>query len=308
MLNIDFFISFNHADRSTADLVYETITGAGYTCFYQHHDISNGANFVQRMTYGLEEASTVLALFSEAYFGSKYAIAELHAAFADDPLNERRSILPLLVTDYKIPKPFNTLVIVDCRNLDASGLRAKLTAALAQYSRVDMRLSESRIPETNTAAAAQRLIDDLEVAHNIFLSQCKVRNALVDAMRERDSSLELVEYEPFIARYFAEMTPTERKLHQQIREQTNTIEKLNRRALYYVNASKEFIKEIPRLEELRKHLEAWLEKYDRNFEGDPSVGVLYVGVIEKKPFPSGIESEIRQYIERKNTSVNTQSP
>lgn len=299
MAKIDFFISFNRADRSTADLVYETVDTAGYTCFYQHQDIPDGANFVQRMTDGLQEASTVLALFSPAYFESRYALAELHAAFADDPLNERNSILPLLVADYKIPKPFNALVLVDCRNLDASALRAKLIAALAQYGGTGRNAAESPIPETNTAAAAQKLIKDLEVAYTIFLSQCKVRNALVDAMHERDSSFELAEYEPFIARYYAQMTSAERKLHRKIREQTDTIEKLNRRALYYIEASKEFRREIPHLEELREHLSAWLEKYDRTFESDPSVGVLYVGVIESKPFPPGIETEIRRYIERK---------
>jgi len=306
MPKIDFFISFNRANRSTADLVYETVTGAGYTCFYQHQDIPDGANFVQRMTAGLKEASTVLALFSPSYFESSYALAELHSAFADDPLNERRSILPLLITDYKIPKPFNALVLIDCRNLDAAGLRAKLIAALAQYGRAGASPAESRIPETNTAAAAQKLIDDLEVAYAIFLSQCKVRNALVDAMHERDSSLELAEYEPFIAQYYAEMTPAERKLHRQIREQTDTIEKLNRRALYYIEASREFRREIPRLEKLREHLDAWLEKYDRTFESDPSVGVLYVGVIEGKPFPPGIETDIRRYIERKRASLSAQ--
>jgi hypothetical protein len=306
MAKIDFFISFNRADRSAADLVYETVTGAGYTCFYQHQDIPDGADFVQRMTDGLQEASTVLALFSPSYFESKYALAELHAAFADDPLNERRSILPILVAEYKIPKPFNALVLVDCRNLDAGGLQSKLSSALAQYGRPAEKPAESRIPETNTAAAAQKLVDDLEVAYTIFLSQCEVRNALVDAIHERDSSFELAEYEPFIARYYAEMTPAERKLHGQIREQTDTIEKLNRRALYYIEASKEFAREIPQLEELREHLKAWLEKYDRTFESDSSVGVLYVGVIEGKPFPPGIETAIRRYIDRKRASVGVE--
>jgi hypothetical protein len=31
------------------------------------------------------------------------------------------------------------------------------------------------------------------------------------------------------------------------------------------------------------------------------VGVLYVGVEEKRPFPQGIEAEIRQYIEDKTS-------
>jgi hypothetical protein len=300
MAKIDFFLSFNCADRAAADLVYETVTGAGYSCFYQHQDIPEGANFVQRMTLGLEEAATMLALYSPAYFQSRFALAELHAAFADDPLNERKSILPLLIKEYDVPKPFNFLAFVDCRNLGETDFRAKLLTALTPYRSARARQAYSRIPETNTASAAQKLLDDLEVAYVVFQSQCEVRDALVDAMCERDPKLQLEQYEPFIARYYTKMTFDERALHLRIRDQTDTIEKLNRHALYCIEASKDFRRRIPRLEQLRKHLEAWLDKYDRTFETDASVGVLYVGVKERKPFPSGIEAEIRQYIEGKS--------
>lgn len=298
MAKIDFFLSFNSADRAIADAVYKTVSDAGFSCFYQHEDIPDGANFVQRMTSGLSEAATVIALFSPAYFQSRYALAELHAAFADDPLNDRGSILPLLIVPCAVPKPFNFLAFVDCRNMVATELHRRLLDMLEPYRKAPA-LQASRIPETNTAGAAQRLLDDLELAYVVFKSQCEVRNALIDAMCERDASFELVQYEPFIARYFAAMTPDERLLHQRIREQTDTIEKLNRHALYCVEASKEFSRRIPRLTALREHLAAWLEKYDRTFETDPSVGVLYVGVQEQKPFPAGIEGEIRRYIDEK---------
>lgn len=301
MAKIDFFLSFNRADRSTADLVHATVTGAGYSCFYQHDDIPEGANFVQRMALGLEQAATMLALFSAAYFQSRFALAELHAAFADDPLNERRSILPILLEEYDVPKPFNVLSFVDGRNVGEADFRATLLRAIQPYRKVGARQADARIPETNTAAAAQRLLDDLEVAYAIFQSQCEVRDALVDAMCERDSRLELDQYEPFIARYYTEMTPGEKALHQRIREHTETIEKLNRHALYCVEASKDFRRRIPQVERLREHLKAWLEKFDRTFEADASVGVLYVGVEERKPFPAGIEAEIRQYVEQKSS-------
>lgn len=304
MAEIDFFLSYNRADRTTADLVYETMVATGYSCFYQPEDIQDGANFVQRMTSGMKDAATMVALFSPAYFESRFALAELHSAFADDPLNDRQSILPLLIAAYTVPKPFNALTYVDCRNLSQADLRAKLLEVLGRYRKARVRTADSRIPETNTAAAAQKLLDDLEIAYAIFQSQCKVRDALVDAMYERDPTLELGEYESFIAHYYSKMTLKEMELHQQIREQTDTIEKLNRHALYCVEASKDFRRRIPRLEELREHLEAWLDKYDRIFETEPSVGVLYVGVMERKPFPVRIEDEIRQYIEE-NSSGST---
>lgn len=301
MAKIDFFLSFNSANRAIADLVHRTVSDAGFSCFYQHEDIPDGANFVQRMTAGLTEAATVIALFSPAYFASRYALAELHAAFADDPLNDRGSILPLMIEPCVVPKPFNFLAFVDCRQMSADALRDRLQEMLAPYRKAPA-LQASRIPETNTAGAAQRLLDDLELAYAVFKSQCEVRNALVDAMCERDPQFELAQYEPFIARYFTAMTPGERLLHQRIREQTDTIEKLNRHALYCIEASREFSRRMPRLAALRDHLAAWLAKYDRTFDSDPSVGVLYVGVLEQKPFPVGIEDEIRRYIDEKKAA------
>jgi hypothetical protein len=118
MATIDFFLSFNRADRVTADLVYKMVTGAGYSCFYQHADIPEGANFVQRMTSGLGQAATMLALFSLNYFQSKFALIELQAAFADDPLNERDFILPILLKEVAIPRNPSTF----CRTLIAERL------------------------------------------------------------------------------------------------------------------------------------------------------------------------------------------
>ena len=87
MAKIDFFLSFNSADRAIANAVYKTVSDAGFSCFYQHEDIPDGANFVQRMTSGLSEAATVIALFSPAYFQSRYALAELHALLEHHAVN-----------------------------------------------------------------------------------------------------------------------------------------------------------------------------------------------------------------------------
>jgi hypothetical protein len=61
MAKIEFFLSFNRADRKIADIVFKTVTGAGFSCFYQDKDIPEGADFVQSMTSGLMEAATMLA-------------------------------------------------------------------------------------------------------------------------------------------------------------------------------------------------------------------------------------------------------
>lgn len=301
----DFFLSFSKLDRDTAEIVYKTLIGAGYSCFFQHKDIPPGANFVNSITSGLEEATTMLAIFSPAYFESKYARAELHAAFADDPLNEHHSILPLLIKDHEIPKLFKTLDYIDCRIATEIEIRSKLLDALGSRPSQASASADSRISETDTLGAAQMLLDDLEMAFAIFVSQCKVRDALVDAMLERDPAFKLDIYETFLERYYKKMTPEEKALHKKLRSHTVKIEKFNRRALYLVEANRSFQREIADMDKLREHLRIWLDKFDRIFEIDPSVGVLYAGVLEKKRFPAGIEVNIRRFIKEKGPDAGT---
>jgi hypothetical protein len=109
-----------------------------------------------------------------------------------------------------------------------------------------------------------------------------VRDRLVDAIRERDPKLKLDTYETFISNHYSAMTPEERTLHLRIRHQTDTIEKLNRHALYCIEASKHFQQHISHLSQLQQHLKAWLAKYDQQFLADPSIGVLYAGVHERQ--------------------------
>jgi hypothetical protein len=192
------------------------------------------------MTSGLEQSDTILALFSPVYFQAKFALAELQAAFADDPLNERESILPILLKEVDIPKPFNILSYVDVRTLGENDMANALRAVLGRRDQANRHPAESRIPDANTPAVAQKLLDDLELAYTIFRSQCAVCDRLVDAIRERDPKLQLDTYETFIANHYGAMTPDERTLHQRIRDQTDTIKKFNRHALYCIEASKNF--------------------------------------------------------------------
>ncbi len=297
-LRWDFFLSFSSPNREHAERAFEAVEAAGYTCFFQHDSIEGGANFVKRMTEGLEGSTTMLALFSPAYFASKFAQAELHGAFARDPLNESRSILPFLIDKVDIPAPFNALNYIDCVSITHDEFRAKLLKEVFRTPRGERRPADPRIPETDTPAAAQKLLDDLNTAYAIFSSQCEVRDALVEAMLERDPGFERLQYEEFFARYYERMEPDERRLHERIRQHTETIEKLNRRALYRAQASRSF-RSIPLMGALIEHLVIWLDKFDRIFHQDPSVGVLYAGVVEGKKFPSGVEDEIRKYIDER---------
>jgi len=102
--------------------------------------------------------------------------------------------------------------------------------------------------------------------------------------------------ETFIANHYGAMKPDEQTLHQRIRNQTDTIKKLNRQALDCIEASKNFQRDIPLPPKLQEHLEAWLAKYDKtSCRIQPSASSMWM-CANGQPFPTGIEAQVRHDI------------
>ena len=95
----DFFISFNHNDRTWAEWIAWTLEEKGYTTIIQSWDFLPGSNFALEMKKGLASARRILAVLSPNYLSSKFAQAEWAAAFARDPTGEKRILLPVRVAD-----------------------------------------------------------------------------------------------------------------------------------------------------------------------------------------------------------------
>jgi hypothetical protein len=49
--------------------------------------------------------------------------------------------------------------------------------------------------------------------------------------------------------------------------------------------------------ETLQHLAFWINKYDHLFVHTPGMCVLYVGVEDRTPFPSGVEASIAAWLE-----------
>jgi hypothetical protein len=94
------------------------------------------------------------------------------------------------------------------------------------------------------------------------------------------------------------MAPEEYRLHATMRNYTATVlSEYNKKALSLIEQHPSLQEKIPRLKELWRHLNAWQNKYENVFKYAPSIGLIYVGVVEKIPFPKGIEVEIEEYIQ-----------
>jgi hypothetical protein len=82
--DIDFFVSFAHADETAASEVADVLEEAGHSTFSMLRDFGPG-NFVQKMNEGLARSRHFIPLYSPAYFASEQCEAEWSAAYNRDP-------------------------------------------------------------------------------------------------------------------------------------------------------------------------------------------------------------------------------
>ncbi|MDQ3016952.1 MAG: hypothetical protein M3R25_09590 [Bacteroidota bacterium] len=141
-----------------------------------------------------------------------------------------------------------------------------------------------------------QLLEYLEAALIGFNAQLYNRNDLYERIRNRLKIEESMPYETFFAAHYQDMNKYERQLHKAIRNHTEYIKANHEKSLKIISQLKLLEKKIPKLTALRRHLDLWLHKFQTLFLPDPAMCILYTGVVEKYPFPKGVEDEIRKYL------------
>jgi WD40 repeat protein len=94
---VDFFISYAPADQEWAEWIGWTLEESGYHIMMQAWDFVGGADFVQLMHRGVEEAARMIAVLSPAYLQSVYGRLEWQAVYRSDPTGLNRRLLPIRV-------------------------------------------------------------------------------------------------------------------------------------------------------------------------------------------------------------------
>jgi hypothetical protein len=150
-VSVDFFISYNHADRAWAAWIAWQLEDAGYTTIFQTWDFPPGSNFVVEMDRAAQQAKRTLALISPAYIAASFTQAEWAAAFAADPTGGRRKLVPVRVARFDARGILGQVVYIDLVGLDEDEARERLLTALRSE-----RLKPSEAPAfPGTAHAAE---------------------------------------------------------------------------------------------------------------------------------------------------------
>jgi TIR domain/Trypsin-like peptidase domain/Effector-associated domain 9 len=158
---IDFFISYNKADKQWAEWIAWTLEEAGYSVVIQAWDFRPGGNFVLDMQRAAAESKRTIAVLSESYLKSSFTQPEWAAAFASDPESLERKLLPVRVKECKPEGMLRPLVYVDLVELSSVDAKKALLDSLAQRAKPDHPPAfpgmEGSVPETITVS--ERVIE-----------------------------------------------------------------------------------------------------------------------------------------------------
>ena len=97
----DFFISFNSADLAYAEAIDAALRAEGFTTFYYPNDLRPGGSIPEWMDEALMNSAQTLALYSPDYIkqGAAYSRAEHHASWWQDPGNDKRKLIPVIIRE-----------------------------------------------------------------------------------------------------------------------------------------------------------------------------------------------------------------
>jgi hypothetical protein len=143
----DFFVSFNEADRAWATWVAWVLEEAGYSVFFQDWDFRG--NFVEHINRSHARASRTVAVISDHYFGSNFALAEWSARFTQDPGAHEDRLVPIKVGQLTGRTILDPLVCADLTGCDEEEARRRLLGRVKKALDAGYRdkpLSQPRFP------------------------------------------------------------------------------------------------------------------------------------------------------------------
>jgi hypothetical protein len=122
----DFFISYTGVDKDWAAWIAWQLEAAGYTTIIQDWDFGPGENFVFAMQKAVTAAARTIAVLSPNYLQSHFTSSEWAAAFVQDPMGEKRLVIPVRVREVRLTGLFSNLKYIDLVNCSEEEARKRL--------------------------------------------------------------------------------------------------------------------------------------------------------------------------------------
>ena len=151
MSNRDFFVSFNSADRDWATWVAWVLEDAGYLVSFQDWDFRG--NFVEQMNRAHEQTDRTIAVLSDNYLGSDFAMAEWTARFRQDPSGREDRLVPVKVGTMTRESILGPIVYADLTNCNEGDAARRLLGRVKKAVDATYRARPSNRPDFPGPAA-----------------------------------------------------------------------------------------------------------------------------------------------------------
>jgi len=182
---------------------------------------------------------------------------------------------------------------------DQNKILNKLSLEVEEYLRAQSAVPAAKAASMDVPLAQKEISRHLQLTWKAFSAQCTRRDDLVARMKARLKIRENLQFEKFFFRYFASMNTEEKFEFDQIRALTEgPMYNGNMAILDILAKNPEVFNELPRLADLQQHLVFWINKYEKVFIKTQEMCLLYTGVEDAVPFPSGVDADVRAWLKK----------
>ncbi len=141
------------------------------------------------------------------------------------------------------------------------------------------------------------LDSNLETSRQAFISQVKRRNELGALMSTHLTLPDDWSWEKRFFHFHDEMTEQEQFICQQVRAYAEgPLYESNLNMYLLLNETPELIDVFPMAQKLKTHLSIWLNKHQKVFLNNKKMCLVYVGVEDGAPFPSGLDQQVKDWL------------
>ncbi|UZE14244.1 toll/interleukin-1 receptor domain-containing protein [Pseudomonas sp. B21-053] len=125
-----YFVSYNKNDVAWAEWIAWVVEDVGNKVIIQAWDFVPGNSWTQEMHNATKNSDSTICVLTEDFLNSDFTAAEWQVAFADDPLGEKRKIIPIKVKECKPDGLLKARVYADIVGKDKNTAKEIVKTAL----------------------------------------------------------------------------------------------------------------------------------------------------------------------------------
>lgn len=151
---------------------------------------------------------------------------------------------------------------------------------------------------SNFKTAVQRISQYQDNTYTAFKAQLKRRKQLAVMLQQRLNVKRARQWEMFLSHHYSKMNKEELFVCAQMRAITDHgLYENNLAILKELENSPDIYQHIKLTKELYQHLNFWVEKYQSVFKQRKDMCLLYIGVEDETPYPSGVDENVKKWLD-----------